>query len=311
MSAPRVVAVGGMNMDIAAHSHASLRAGDSNPGSMVSSPGGVARNVAENLCRLGASVSLVSVLGDDAFGASLVEHAQRIGLDLRACTVLAGQRTGTYLSLHGPDGDMALAINAMDIFEQLTPQRLQPHSDLFASARALVLDGNVPADSLHWLLENTPTVPNFADAVSVSKCLRLKPLLGNLFTLKVNTLEAQALTGIAVQGIDTALDAARALCHAGVQRVVLTLGNRGAVWCAPGQQGHLPARSVAVANTTGAGDALLAGLVWGHLAGWTLERATRWAMACAEITVQSPYANAPELSLSRVEQHLESESASK
>ena len=69
---PAAVVVGGANMDIKARSAAPVVAATSNPGHVVRSPGGVGRNVAENLARLGTPTTLVAAVGADALGDELV-----------------------------------------------------------------------------------------------------------------------------------------------------------------------------------------------------------------------------------------------
>jgi pseudouridine kinase len=60
-----------------------------------------------------------------------------------------------------------------------------------------------------------------------------------------------------------------------------------------------------VRSATGAGDALLAGLVYGFVQGWPLERALAWGMGCAQITLESDSANASTLSVQAVHHQLE------
>jgi len=184
LNASMVALIGGANLDISAHSHAPPVAGDSNPGTIRCSPGGVARNVAENLLRLGVDARLVSVLGDDAFALVLRETASRIGLNLSACSTIAGGRTATYLSLHGADGDMGVAINDMDILEHLTPALLEAQAALLRAAPVVVVDSNVRPDVLDWLARNLPGKAIFAEAVSVAKCAKLVPVLSALHTLR-------------------------------------------------------------------------------------------------------------------------------
>ena len=144
--------------------------------------------------------------------------------------------------------------------------------------------------------------PVFVDAVSVAKCTRLLPHLAQIHTFKVNRLEAQALVGRAVTSVDDALAAGGALHAMGVLNVVLSLGQDGACWCdASGRVGHHAATAVEIVNTNGAGDAMMAGLVHGYLAGHPLDQAVIWASACAQLTTQSALANAPALSVSTVE----------
>ena len=304
---PLVALIGAANLDIAAHAQAPLLLGDSNPGRIQCSPGGVARNVAENLLRLGLDARLISVLGDDAFAAVLRQSAAAIGLDLSACTSLAGQRTATYVSLHGTDGDMGVAVNDMGILEQLTPQRLAPHRALLQRAALWVLDCNLRPDTLAWLCAAAAAqaAPLFAEAVSVAKCAKLLPHLGQLHLLKANRLEAQALTDQAIATPQDAVAAAQALQRRGVQQVVISLGAEGAAWCdAAGRSGHQGVRPVQVASATGAGDAMLAGLVQGHLQGLGLAASLDWAMACAELTLSSTFANSPDLGVAAVRARL-------
>ena len=136
MPPPHIALLGGINMDVSVHAHNTLRAGDSNPGRVQCSPGGVARNVAENLLRLGLDARLLGVLGDDVFGQSLWQSGAAMGLDMRACLTLPGQRTATYVCLHRADGDMDVAVNDMDIMDALTPTLLQPQMALLRSAAA-------------------------------------------------------------------------------------------------------------------------------------------------------------------------------
>jgi pseudouridine kinase len=293
-------------MDIAAQSLAAPVAGDSNPGRIACSPGGVARNVAENLLRLGVDARLLSVLGDDVFGQALCQAAADIGMDLSGCTTVRGQRTATYMSLHGPDGEMGVAVNDMGILDCLTPELLQAHTAVLEGAAALVVDCNVRPDVLSWIAVYWPGKPVFAEAVSVAKCHKLLPVLGQLHTLKANRLEAQALSGLPINSPQSACDAARNLHQRGVRNVVISLGAEGVAWCtAAGEVGHKPVRAVQMASATGAGDALLSGLVQGYLQGKPLSLSVAWAMACAEITLSSTFANSPELSVAAVHAHLE------
>ena len=284
-------------MDLIAQSTARLVLADSNPGRILSAPGGVARNVAENLARLGQAAHLISVVGDDALGQSLRDRTQSVGVDVSAVHTVAGGTTSTYLSIHNPQGELEFAINDMALLEQLTPERLQSQSALLQAAHAIVVDANISQASLAYLLGAGFGKPVFADAVSVAKCGRLKPGLAALHLLKVNRLEAQALCGLAVDSPADALAACRSLQAQGVRQVVVSLGADGACWAdADGAAGHLPAAQVTVVNVSGAGDALLAGLVFGHAQGWTLAVSVAFAMACAELTLGHHGANAPKLS---------------
>lgn len=308
--APALWVLGGANLDIVAQTAAPLVMADSNPGRVHCAPGGVARNVAHNLALLGHRPALVSVFGDDALGQSVWQATAAVGVDMRWCLQLAGARSATYLSLHGPDGDMAVAVNDMDILEQLDAPRLAALLPDLHGAQCWVLDANLQPEALACLFGGD-TPPVLVDAVSSFKCPRLLPWLARIHTLKLNALEAQTLSGMATHDVASAEAAARALHQRGVRQVVVSLGAAGVVWCdAQGHTGYRAARPVPVVNTSGAGDALLAGLAHAQLQGWPLAQAVAWAMACAEITLQSPHANAPGLSLAALQARVASSAPS-
>lgn len=288
--------VGGSNMDISAQTPTALLRGDSTPGQLTCSPGGVARNVAENLARLGVPTHLIGVVGDDVFGQRLRQGTAVAGVMVEALLTLPSQRTASYLSLLGPDGDMALAVNDMDILAHLTPDLLKRFAPQLSQAVCWVVDCNLAAPALQWLFDNACQTPIFVDAVSVAKCGKLLPWLGHIHALKVNQFEAQALSDLPAATVFEAQAAALRLHQLGACQVVVSLGAQGVCWCdAQGQVGHRAAGQVGVVNTTGAGDALLAGLVHGHVCHLPLPEALEFALACADLTLASPFANAPGL----------------
>lgn len=302
-TAQTVLVVGGANMDVGARTARPLLAGDSTPGHIHHAPGGVGRNIAENLARLGVAVQLATLVGDDAFGAQLVASTAAAGVDLSLTERVVGLRTATYLSLHGPDGDMALAVNDMAILDQLTPNWCATHLPAAGLTSVQLLDCNLPEPTLAYLLAREIT--SVVDTVSVAKCERLRPWLSRVALLKCNRLEAQAMTGCSTNTVAQALEAAQALVRLGAQRSIVTLGADGVCWC--DQDGHphfRAARGVAVVSTTGAGDALLAGVVAALQRGQALAQAVAYGMVCAEITLSSTFANAAELNHATVLKNL-------
>lgn len=300
-SAAPVLVIGAANMDIAAWTPHGLAPGDSTPGTIRHAPGGVARNVAENLARLGHAVQLLCAVGDDLFGRSLLAQTSAAGVDVGGCWVWPDAATSTYLSLHGADGDMAVAVNDMAIVDRIAPAHLAPCAPWLRRCAALVLDGNLSPEALGWLFDQAGNTPVFVDPVSAFKCRRFLPWLARVHTLKVNRIEAQALRGEALDSDDALVDCARWLHSQGVRQVVLSLGARGAFWSTvEGGCGWSPALPVVVHNATGAGDALMAGLLHGHLHGRSLAESLPFASACAALTLTVPQANHPGLSVERV-----------
>ncbi len=228
---PYIAVLGGANMDIGAQTSVPLAVGDSTPGQIQCAPGGVARNVAENLARLGHKACLLSAVGDDVFGQYLLEASNKAGVDTTAVCCLPVQRTATYLSFHGPDGDMALAVNDMAILECLSPAYLAPYSDLLSSAACTVLDCNLSPSTLAWLLTDILTPAIFVDAVSMAKCGRIAPWLSRIHLLKVNRLEAETLCAYPAPSDADGGQLAARLHAMGARNVVVSLGGQGVSWC--------------------------------------------------------------------------------
>lgn len=281
--------IGGMNMDIGGSAWGTLRLRDSNPGRVTMRPGGVGRNIAHDLRLLGAEVSLLSAVGDDPNGRALLESCEALGLDVSMTLVRPRERSSTYLYVNDEGGDMLLAVSDMDIVDRITPAALEPWLDRLNGCDAVVLDANLSEAALEFLVEKL-AVPLYADPVSTAKAPKLRRVLGRLAALKPNLLEAQCLTGEREPEA-----AARALLGAGVQRVFLSLGAEGMLAAEGERMLRLPCVKAEVVNTTGAGDAAMAALVWSGTQGFDLERSARAALLAGAVTCECLEANNPRL----------------
>ena len=285
------VVIGGVNMDIWGRPAGQIVPRDSNPGSVTMTPGGVGRNIAHDLCLQGLQVSLVAALGDDMIGRALLESCQALGMDMSLAPIIPGQHSSTYLFVTDGTGDMQLAINDMDICRALTPERLEPLLPQLNGYAAMVLDANLPMESIALLCRRA-TVPIYADTVSAAKCRRLRPYIGSLRAIKTNAMEAAALTGE-----NDPERAARAIAAMGAGRVFVSMGTEGMLAVEGDQLLYQPVYETQVVNTTGAGDAAAAAIVWADLLGLDLGATAQCAQLAGSITCRSSAANNPDLAL--------------
>ncbi len=288
------VVIGGMNMDICGKPSGEFRMGDSNPGQVSLKPGGVGRNIAHNLCLLGARVSLVSVVGDDLYGRSLKSYCEQLGIDTHMVSSLPGCNTSTYLYVTDAQGDMVVAINDMDISRRIDPEYLEGYMEEINRADAVVVDANLSQEAITFIAENC-TAPLFADSVSAAKTKRLIPLFKKLEGLKPNAMEAHELTGC-----EKAEFAAKVLLDMGIKRVFISEGAEGMLAASKYETVIQPRIPAKVVNTTGAGDSATAAMVWAISQGMSLAQCARAAAAAGAITVGSEHTNAPELSAEAV-----------
>lgn len=249
----RIAVFGGANMDILGIPRDALRMRDSNIGRVVMRPGGVGRNVAEQIAASGVSCALFTVFGTDAMAEVLKADCRRKQIDISHALTAAGS-TCVYLALHDETGDMLAAINDMALAERLTPEYAASALPEIDSAALCVLDANPPVETVRFLAEHT-RAPLLMDAVSCAKLDRARAVLPRLFAIKPNLLEARLLTGKT-----SPQDCAAELLRRGVGRVFISLGGDG-LCCADGEVCRIvPVEQQSDAPKTGAGDALCAGL---------------------------------------------------
>ena len=290
-----VVCIGGANMDIKSRIAGRTVMGTSNPGAAALAPGGVARNIAHNLALLGVRAALVSAVGRDALGAQLLAATAAAGVDISGVT-RAADATGSYSAVLDARGELVLAVAAMGILERLTPRRLAAQRARLAGADLIVADSNLPLATLDWLIGFAAgrELRLALETVSVPKGGRLRRLLARgrpLYALFCNRAEAAALTGQAELRA-----AAMRLHQRGVRHVGIGLGRRGMFVSDDRSADIVPALPARVVDVTGAGDAAVAGTLYGLLRGKDLATAARYGQAAAALTLASDQSVDPALS---------------
>lgn len=278
----RVSVIGGANVDVKGRCRGPYIAGTSNPGRVTLSAGGVGRNIAENLARLGFAVSLVTALGDDANGAFLRAACDRAGIHLSHAITVA-EPTGTYLAVLDEAGEMVSAVSDMRAMDALHPAHLEAAAAMLAQADMLVADCNISAACLAWLSGFAASHEKrlLIEPVSVPKAMKLLEFTRArpVFAITPNAQQLDALA----QG-----DIAR-LHTLGFANVVVHRGGEGAIASDGREIARVPAGHVsAVADVTGAGDAAVAGLVCGLVEGLPLMEAARLGQSAAAVKLSSP-----------------------
>lgn len=299
-----VVVLGGANMDIQGFTTAPLVPGDSNPGKVKLSLGGVGRNIAENLSKLGIDVKLITVLGDDLYGRKLLDESKLSGIDMDYSIQFKGTATSTYLSILNDTGDMKAAVSDMDIFNRFTLDLLREKLHIIQNAQAVILDTNLPEEILAYLANHLKEKKLFLDPVSTAKAKRVKNLIGAFHTIKPNRLEAEILTDIKISNLKDLHKAGEFFLSQGVEKVFISLGKEGIFYADRSQSDCLPGPPSEVVNTTGAGDALMAGLIYGDFQQYNITDQAQFAMAAASMTLSHENTINPMLSIENIERIL-------
>ena len=193
--------IGAANMDLHGRSRAALILHDSNPGFLHTSPGGVTRNILENLSRMGERTALFSAIGNDLYGREILASGEAVGMDMSHMLRCSDCGSSSYMALIDPEGDMFIGMSDMRILEHITPDWLEGQKDALRKADAIVCDPCLTPEALEWITSDALAgVPIFSDPVSTTYARRLAPFAGKLHCLKPNVLELAAMTGCEITG---------------------------------------------------------------------------------------------------------------
>jgi len=301
----QILVIGGVNVDISGTSSTPIVQGDSNPGKVTVTLGGVGRNIAENLSRLGASVGMITALGDDANAQWLRENCKEIGIDLTHSLTVPSARTSTYLCLNDCDGEIAVAVSDMDIYEHLTPEFLAQKLDVINQAALVIVDGNLSKESINFLAENCKA-PMAADPVSSKKAEKLLDAQGRFLFMKPNRMEASLLTGLKVtEDLEDLKKGAAAFMEKGMRYVIVSLGRHGVYFNDGQESGILPNMTRDIVNTTGCGDAFMAAASLAFVQGKPLREMARMGLAASAVCSRSNSAVNPLISYNEIMKVLE------
>jgi pseudouridine kinase len=295
----RIVCAGNAALDRTFALAGPARMATSNPAQVRAGFGGVARNVADNLARLGVATALVTQVGDDAGGRALRDDCAARGIDVRHVTLTAHHPTSEYVAIIDPQRELVIGASASAAIDAMSPAGLVAACGDDDAAWTFA-DCNLPASALAALIEVSRTGGRrlAVDAVSIAKAARLPRDLHGVELLFVNGDEARALLGEGDADADG--DIAQGLRARGAAAVVLTRGARGALVATAAGIADVPAPPAAPVDVTGAGDALIAGTLFGLLRGETLAEAVRTGTFVALLTIESRSTVAPALSAAAV-----------
>lgn len=295
------IVIGASSLDVVGRLENELRDGISNPSVIRTSFGGVARNVAENLARLGQPVALLSVVGKDRIGQELVDHTGQAGVDVSCIHRTDKFPTGFYMGIIGEEGTRKFAFDDMRISQQLSEAYITYNEDLISQASLIFVDANVPEESMRRIIEiaHYSDIPICADPTSVVLSPHLFPYLKDINIIVPNAQEAAALIGKTFNpdSIEQAMDAARKLVSLGVEEAFISIGENGICYASSETSGHFPGTASLVVDPTGAGDALTAAVLFAHLNEIPLDDAARLAVSAATLTTRYPGTVDPNLTL--------------
>ncbi len=296
-----VLVLGASGRDVIGRIESDLKPATSNPAQIRCSYGGVARNVAENLARLGQPVRLITIVGEDTSGDDILGHTANAGVDVSAVLRSKEYPTGYYMGLLDENGVLQFSVDDMRLMGELTPNYLKEREELFKSSSLVFINANLPPKTLRttFSLAKQAKIPVCADPTSSTLAERLPKFLPKIYLVTPNGKEASVLTGLSFDDTegDSALEAARALVNQGVRVALVTLAEFGVVYATSETSGYIPAIRTRISDPTGAGDAMTAAVLFALLNDIDLDDAIRLGVSAASLTLRHTGSVYPDLTL--------------
>ena len=282
----KIAVIGESNIDIAVAPHAEPNAKGCVPGNIVFHHGGVARNIAHNLCLLGHDVKLVSVFGDDDFAERMVADCKQIGMDLSLSDQFKEAKSPIFLSFNDNTGNMVSAVSDVSLNDYMDLDWLKDKMAAINTSDVVVADTLLSTNALAYLIDHCK-VPLFIDTVSPGKAMRLDEAMRisekhSVYAVKCNLAEAFQITG---EHDD--IQASKTMNDSGISNVYLTIGSRGVVYCSNGVVTTNPALPTPIINVTGSGDAFFAGVIHAHTMGHIGKDAVPFGLIVAQHNIKS------------------------
>lgn len=303
-----ILVIGATLLDTKGKPLAGLEPGTSNPAVIKHTRGGTARNISENLARMGAEVILISAIGDDLTGRRLISTTEEAGVKMDHVQTIPHAHTGAYIAFLDEDGGLSVAMDDVRVMEHITPKYLYQNRQLFRSAEMVIVDGSLTVESWEIVARLTKQyrVPLCADPSSTRLAYKLRPYLSQLYLTVPNEIEAATILEMDFFGenTDLSLDLARHLNRAGVQHAVIILSDFGLVYATSQETGYIPSRYTEIVDSTGAGDAITAAIVFGMINQLPAIESIRLGAAAGSLTLQTSETVLPNLSLDMLYDHL-------
>ncbi len=260
MPPPHIAVVGSANVDLTTFIDALPRPGETIFGKHFDLGfGGKGANqaVAARLC--GANVRMVARVGNDLFGPATIKNFESFGIDCAQVKVIDGVSSGVAPIFVDESGQNRIIV-VKGANDRLLPEDVTAAASVLQSARCVILQLEIPLATVYHTIRLAKS--------NGSLCI-LNPAPGQPLDIQQvrladylipNESEAEAITGLSVRSPQEAATCAKNLLGQGVPRVIITLGDKGALLATPEKTELVPAFSVKTKDTTGAGDAFIGSL---------------------------------------------------
>lgn len=285
MKQKKIIVAGSTNMDMVVKtSHIPAHGETVLGGSFFMNPGGKGANQAVAAARLGGNVIFISKMGNDVFGKQSFQLFEEEGIDTQYIFSDDELPSGVALITVDDEGENSIVV-APGANAHLFPSDIKEVLPQIDNAGIILMQLEIPLQTVEYIVEYASSkgitiILNPAPAATLSSAL-----LNHIDIITPNKTEASMLSGIEVNSMETAKDAALAIHKMGVKNVVITMGSLGALVFTNGVYEIVPAQVVETVDSTAAGDVFNGALAVYLSEGKTLIEAVNFSCEAAAISV--------------------------
>ncbi len=290
---PLILVIGACNIDIQGFPTETFELYNSNVGKINITHGGVGRNIAVNSNKLIKNTKFITVLSNDSQGQDILTTLKNEEIDTNDI-LISKKPMSTYLSIFNNKNEMLSAIADMDLINELTPNFLEEKIEVIKKADIIVLDTNIPQESLVYIANNKQDHQKIIiDTVSAEKSKKIIPILDKIDVLKTNKIELEAITNKNLKNIKNIKLACKSLLEKKLNKVFVTLGENGIVF---GDHKKITKianpKNIEIVDVNGAGDIFTSALIFAELSDFNIDNMTKFAQ-CASIYKISKLGTSP------------------
>lgn len=299
-----VVGIGATNVDIYCKSKIEIKDHYDHPSNISYTPGGVTRNILENIHKLGLNTKLLTCVGDDIYGSYLLEKIKESGIDNTNVDVIKGGRTGLFVQVQDKNNDMHIAMCDMNIFSHIDVKFIKKKEKIFKGASGIVLDPSLDKEVLDYIFDNFADIPIFVDPISDMYAKKIRPYLSKIYCIKPNQSELGVLANMKIDNHIDLLMAYEKVLKKGVKKVYVSLGKDGCMY--NDDDNHIYTRCFRavekMVNASGAGDSFFAAIIYSYVTGLSLDDTIDYALGAGIAAIICEETINPKLSVNLIKE---------
>ncbi len=299
-----VVGIGATNVDIYCKSKIEIKDHYDHPSNISYTPGGVTRNILENIHKLGLNTKLLTCVGDDIYGSYLLEKIKESGIDNTNIDVIKGGRTGLFVQVQDKNNDMHIAMCDMNIFSHIDVKFIKKKEKIFKGASGIVLDPSLDKEVLDYIFDNFADIPIFVDPISDMYAKKIRPYLSKIYCIKPNQSELGVLANMKIDNHIDLLMAYEKVLKKGVKKVYVSLGKDGCMY--NDDDNHIYTRCFRavekMVNASGAGDSFFAAIIYSYVTGLSLDDTIDYALGAGIAAIICEETINPKLSVNLIKE---------